>query len=109
MFGSDGNLWPVADMLFGQSGVDAHYEVDTRAGMELRKVRDAFPHLTLFGVISSHTLDTGTKEDVEKEVLSCIEAAKEKGSIVVGCSNIIASTTPIENVKAMVETIRKYR
>ena len=109
MFASDGNLWPVADDLFGASGVDCFYEIDSIAGMDLGKLRDAFPDLTLMGNIASGTLHRGTKEDVINETMACLEVAKEKGSCIVGCSNQIVSQTPVENWWAMIETIQNNR
>jgi len=109
MFASDGDLWPVADDLFGASGVDCFYEIDGKAGMDLRKLRERFPHLTLMGNISSYTLHRGSKKDVIAETLDCINAAKECGSIIVGCSNQIVSQTPIENFWAMMETMWENR
>lgn len=106
-FASDGNLWPIADDLFPI--VDGFYEIDRRAGMDLRLLRERYPHLTLIGNISSHTLHMGTKDEVIEETLSCIEAAKEHGSIIVGCSNLIVSQTPEENFLAMLETMRENR
>lgn len=105
MFASDGNLWPVADDLFGSSGVDAYYEIDLRAGMDLRRLRERFPHLTLLGGISSYTLHRGSREDVVRETLAALEVAKELGSTMVGCSNLIVSQTPMENFWAMMETL----
>ena len=104
-FASDGNLWPIADDLFPI--VDGFYEIDRRAGMDLKLLRERYPHLTLIGNISSHTLHLGTKEEVIEETLSCIETAKEYGSIVVGVSNLIMPQTPEENFLAMLETIRE--
>ncbi|MBM3502161.1 MAG: hypothetical protein FJX74_26210, partial [Armatimonadetes bacterium] len=46
MFASDGDLWPVAEDLFGASGVDCFYEIDRRAGMDLRRLRERYPRLT---------------------------------------------------------------
>ena len=109
MFASDGNLWAVADDLFGESGVDCFYEIDRLAGMELSKLRQRFPHLTLMGNISSTTLHIGTRDDVIAETLSCLEDAKKWGSIIVGCSNQIVAQTPIENFWAMMETLRENR
>lgn len=106
-FASDGNLWPIADDVF--PNVDGFYEIDRRAGMDLRLLRERYPHLTLVGNISSHTLHLGTKEEVIEETLSCMEAAKELGSIIVGCSNLIVSQTPEENLLAMLETMRENR
>jgi hypothetical protein len=109
LFASDGNLWSVADDLFGNSGVDGFYEIDGKAGMDLGKLREKFPHLTLIGNISSVTLHIGTKDDVINETLSCINEAKKSGGIIVGVSNAIVKGTPEENIWAMVETMKKYR
>ncbi|MCD6290734.1 MAG: hypothetical protein J7M34_09560 [Anaerolineae bacterium] len=109
LFASDGNLWPIAEDLFGRSGVDGYYEIDRRAGMDLRKLRQRFPRLTLLGNISSHTVHMGTKEEVVAETLSCLEEAKECGGVIVGCSNYFVPHTPVDNVLAVLETIRQYR
>ena len=109
LFASDGNLWPVADDLFGNSGVDGFYEIDGKAGMDLRKLRERFPHLTLIGNISSHTLHTGAKEDVVRETMSCLDEARRSRGIIVGVSNYILPGTPEENLWAMIEIMREHR
>jgi len=109
LFGSDGNLWPIADDLFGKSGVDGYYEIDGRAGMDLADLRRRYPNLTCIGNISSHTLHRGSVEDVISETKSCIEKAKINNGIVVGVSNQITSATPRENVCAMLETISRFK
>jgi len=109
LFASDGDLWPVADDLFGASGVDSFYEIDRRAGMDLARLRDTFPHLTLLGGIASETLHMGTKEEVIAEVRSALAVAKEKGGIIVGCSNLIVAPTPAENIWAMMESLHAER
>jgi len=109
LFGSDGNLWPLADDLFGKSGVDGYYEIDRRAGMDLGDLRRRYPALTCLGNISSHTLHRGSVEDVISETRSCIDEAQINKGIVVGVSNQITSATPRENISAMLETISRYR
>ncbi len=109
MFASDGDLWPVADDLFGAAGVDAFYEVDVRAGMDLRRLRERFPHLTLLGGINSATLHRGTRDDVVRETLAALDVARQLGSIMVGCSNLIVCQTPMENFWAMMETLWENR
>lgn len=106
-FASDGNLWPIAADLFPV--VDGFYEIDSRCGMDLRRLREAFPHLTLIGNISSYTLHMGTKEQVIAETRACLDAAKEYGGIIVGVSNLIVPPTPEENFFAMVETLAEER
>ena len=109
LFASDGDLWPVADDLFGTAGVDGYYEIDRRAGMDLGRLRQRFPCLTLLGNISSHTVHLGTKEEVVEETISCIEEAKRSRGIIVGVSNYLVPGTPVENVTVLLETIRQYR
>jgi hypothetical protein len=109
LFASDGNLWPLASDLFGRSGVDGYFEIDRDAGMDLRRLRQAFPHLTLIGGISSRTLHRGTRQEVVAQVLDALQAARELGSIIVGVSNYPLPGTPAENILAMLETIRDNR
>lgn len=109
LFASDGDLWPVAEDLFGRSGVDGFYEIDRRAGMDLKRLRERFPGLTLIGNIHSCTLHRGSREEVVAETLSCLEAARQHRGILVGISNLPMPGTPTENVMAMLETIEKYR
>lgn len=108
-FASDGNLWPVADDLFGVSGVNFFFEVDVRAGMELRPLRERFLRLTLMGGINSQTLHRGTVDDVVRETSAALEAAHEYGGCVVGCSNQIVAGTPMANFWAMMETLERGR
>ena len=109
LFASDGDLWPVADDLFDAAGVDGFYEIDRRAGMDLGKLRERFPDLTMIGNISSHTVHLGTKEEVVAETMSCLEEAKQRSGVIVGASNYFVPGTPVENVIAVMETIRDHR
>ncbi len=109
LFASDGNLWPVAESLFGKSGVDGYFEIDRRAGMDLEKLRNKYPNLTLLGNISSWTLSQRTKEDVRNEVLSCLEVAKKYSGVIVGLSNYIQPETPHENIDVLIETLEANR
>ena len=106
-FASDGNLWPVAEDLFGNSGVQGFYEIDRRCEMDLEVIRDTFPHLKLCGGIASETLHQGTVEDVVAETRSALEVARRRGQIVVGISNQVVPATPLENFDAMMETLHE--
>jgi hypothetical protein len=108
MFASDGDLWPVADDLFGASGVHAFYEVD-RQFMQFRDVRARFPHLRLLGGIRSQVLHLGSPAAVVAETRTAVEDAHALGGCIVGCSNQIVAGTPEENFWAMMETLDRYR
>jgi uroporphyrinogen-III decarboxylase len=107
-FASDGNLWPVADDMFGASGTDAFHEIDRLAGMDHWKLRERYPNLTCFGNISTITLHLGSREDVIAEARDNAEAALELGGIICGVSNQVPPLVPIENVIAMIETLEEY-
>jgi hypothetical protein len=110
LFASDGNLWPVADDLFGAAGVDGYYEIDRRAGMDLRRLRTRFPRLTLVGAnVSSHTLAIGTPAEVAAEVRDCLDAARELGGILVGLSNYAMPETPAANLHALLAAVARWR
>jgi len=108
VFASDGNLWPVADDLFGASGTDAFHEIDRLAGMDHWRLRERYPNLTCFGNISTITLHLGTKDDVIRECRDNAEAALQLGGVLCGVSNQVVPLAPIDNVIAMVETLEEY-
>ena len=105
LFASDGDLWPVADDLFGRCGVDGYFEIDRLAGMDLARLRERYPDLTLIGNISSRTLHRGTPEDVTAEARSCLEEADRSGGIIVGVSNYVMPETPPENIDALLTAL----
>jgi uroporphyrinogen decarboxylase len=109
LFGTDGNVWPIADDLYGESGIDGHYEFDRRAGMDPVRVHERFPHLVMLGNISCHLLDTGTPDEVREQTRKCIEQAKATNKVIAGSSNLILPTTPRANVDALLETLDRYR
>jgi len=109
LYASDGDLWSVADDLFGAGGVHGYYEIDRRAGMDLAELRRRFPHLTLIGNISSHTVHLGSRQDIVAEAMSCLQEAKRSRGVIVGVSNAFVPGTPMENVETLLETIRHHR
>jgi hypothetical protein len=101
---SDGNLWPVADALFGQARPHAYYECDYDAGMRFADLRRAFPELVLIGNVSCPLLLSGTPEQVRERTLECVEAAAPR--VIIASANSILHGTPPENVSAMYEAAR---
>jgi hypothetical protein len=108
-FGSDGYFWDVADSLYIDSGIDGHYEADCTCGMDIRSVRSRYPNITVIGGIGASTLDRGSKEQVKKQVMEAVSAAKEYGGAIVGCSNLVSPSTPIGNFELMMELLHKYK
>jgi len=104
---SDGNLWPVADELFGKIRPHGYGEIDWAAGMDPKQLREAFPELVLFGnVPCGTTLIEGTPENVAETTMYVIDSAAPR--LVLGSSNSILHGTPVDNVYAMFETAKTY-
>lgn len=105
VFRSDGNLWPVADDLFGAGRPAGYGEIDWEAGMDAAKIRAAFPGLTLFGNVPCGTIMLrGRPEDVAEATRHVVRAAAPR--VVVGTSNSIMHGTPAQNVYALYEAAR---
>ena len=109
VYGCDGNIWPLAGMLFDEIGLDGWIEVDKSAGMDLRELRRRYPRQVFFGNIPVQVLHHGTADDVRREALECLEAAHEAGGIVVGCSNMIMPGTPPANIEALLAALAQVR
>ncbi|MCM8820888.1 MAG: uroporphyrinogen decarboxylase family protein, partial [Candidatus Omnitrophica bacterium] len=54
------------------------------------------------------TLVSGTKEDIEKEVIECIRDAGKGGGLILTSSNSIHYNVPARNFLYMLEAARKY-
>ena len=106
---SDGHFWPVAADVFETAGVDGWFETDRSSGMELRPLRERFPNVVFQGTIRSQVLHRGTRDDVLRETMECLEAAHDLGGIIVGASNLIMPGSPPENITTMLETIEANR
>ena len=103
LFRSDGDLWPVARELFGESGVDGYGEIDYDAGMRIPEVQARFPKLTCWGNVSCRLLRLGRPEQIRDLVNELMEKALPGGRWILGSSNTILPKTPVENVLAMYE------
>lgn len=109
VFRTDGVTWPVADSLWGRSGVHAAGEIDFGAGMRLEVLRQRFPRLTLFGNIDcGGVILTGTTEQVRETVRANLEETGGIGHIF-GASNAIMPETPVENYLAMLDESDRFK
>ena len=106
---SDGDFWPVADDLFLTAGVDGWMETDRSAGMDLRRLRETYPDVTIQGNVRTQLLHQGTVDDVIRETMECLEVAHDLGGVMVGASNLIMPGTPPDNTLAMLRAIEENR
>lgn len=106
IFRSDGDVWPISDHLFHEGGADAYYEVDYEAGMHFDKLRKKYPHLVLMGNVSCSVLLNGTPQEVAERTRECIQAAYPR--VILGSANAILHGTPVENVYAMLQEVKRH-
>ena len=106
-FRTDGWLWPIADMLFGESGVGGYGEIDAQAGMDVLEVKKKFPRLVCWGGMDCGRLLTfGTPQEIADETKRVLDGCREVGGLIFGSSNAIHSAIPTANYLAMIEAAR---
>lgn len=109
LFRTDGNIWPVAQELLVDSGVDGYGEIDIDAGMELREIKRQFPHLTLWGGIScGSALVFDRPERIREKVREVMRDCAPGGGLIFGSSNAVHDGVPTEHFVAMQEAAREF-
>jgi len=106
---SDGNLWSIMDILI-DSGYDGINPLEPQAGMDLKKVKDAYGgKICLLGNIDcKELLPAGTPDQVEAAVKQAIEVAATGGGYILCDSNSLHPGVNPENCIAMFEATKKY-
>jgi hypothetical protein len=99
-FRSDGNLWSLVDMLFGEAACPGYGETDRDASMTVAAVRARFPWLVIWGNVSSSLLARGTPAQVRQQARAALNEAGGRGYFQ-GCSNALVQGTSLKNVRAM--------
>jgi uroporphyrinogen decarboxylase len=106
IYHSDGKIFEIIEDLL-DCGFNAIHPIEPKA-MAIEEVNDKYNgRLCLLGNIEMDTLIRGSREDVEKLVLKNLKNIASKGFYACGASNTITTPMPIENVKAMVDAVRK--
>lgn len=105
---SDGNMWGLCESIFVRAGVQAYGEVDRNASMTVGAVHARYPGVVILGNVSSFTLCNGTEEQVREETRATLTESAGYDYIA-GPSNAIVHGTPVKNVWAMVEEIKKFK
>ncbi len=109
LFRTDGDVWPLAQELFVESGVDGYGEIDIDAGMDVAEVKRSFPHLTLWGGVScGSALVFDRPEEIREKVRAAMAACKPGGGYIFGSSNSIHTGIPTRNFLAMQEAARDF-
>jgi len=109
LFRTDGNVWPITQDLFVNSGVDGYGEIDIDAGMNPAEIKRKLPHLTMWGGIScGKLLSFGTPAQVREAVKRVLEECMPGGGFILGSSNSIHHGVRTRNYLAMLEAAREF-
>lgn len=107
MLHSDGNIMSLLPDIV-DAGVRAYQGIDVMAGMDLRKVKQAFgDKLCLIGNVDPRVIEFGTEEDVEREVRRCLESAAVGGGFMLSVSANVSANSNVDNFIHMLEFARK--
>ena len=100
VFRTDGDIWPLAEMLFVEAGCPGFGEADRDAGMSVAAMRKRYPDLVIWGNVSSSFLAGATPAQVREEAKRVLDEADGRGCFQ-ACSNAIVRGTPAANVEAL--------
>ena len=93
---------------FIEAGFDAIQPLEAKCGQDVRVLKKLYAgKITLFGNIDIRKL-SGTRQDVEEEVVSKIEVAKQGGGYIFHSDHSVPPTVSFENYSYAVELVKKH-
>jgi len=106
---TDGNITDCVEYIV-KAGADAVEPLEYESGARLKPLKERFgDKITLIGnVPATFTLTYGSVEDTIKITKQCLLDAAEGGGYILGPGSDVLGTCKLENLKAMVQTVRKY-
>jgi len=106
---SDGDVTETIPFLIN-SGVDAIEPLEYESGMRLKPLKQKYgSEICLIGNISAtYVLTYGSIETTIEATKQALQDAAYNGGYILGAGSDILSTCKYENVKAMVETVKKF-
>lgn len=106
---SDGDVSETIPYLI-DSGVDGIDPLEYESGMRLKTLKEEFgANICLIGNISAtYVLTYGSKETTIEVTKQALQDAAKGGGFILGAGSDILGTCKYENVKAMIDTVKKY-
>ena len=106
---SDGDVSETLPFIIN-SGIDGIDPLEYESGMRLKPLKKEFgANLCLIGNISAtNVLTYGSIETTVEATKQAIQDAAEGGGYILGAGSDILGTCKYENVKAMIDTVKKY-
>jgi len=109
MLHCDGNIGAILPDVV-HSGIDAWQPLERKGSNDLKYVKETYGKIiTPVGNVDSSTvLPFGSKEDVIRQTLECIEVAGPGGGYILGSDHSLHDGIPVSNILTMIETVKKY-
>ena len=102
-----GNALPILEDLI-KAGIDAYNPIEAKAGLDVVELKKRFgKRLAYCGNLDVRVLAGGTKDDVRREVLHKLNAARG-GGYIPQSDHSVASNIPPENYCYAIDLIREY-
>jgi len=107
---SDGDLWLVIEDFLLGCEVDGYLEIDSFAGMDLRRLKQGYgDRITFYGNIDcGNVLSFASPEEIRRHVIACLEAGMGSGGHILCASNAIIESIPLVNYVAYVNAYRDF-
>ena len=106
----DGNTNRLLDSLVYEVGIDAHHPIEPSAGMDIFALKKQYgDRITLMGNLDCGDLLTnGTPDQVATHSKTLIDGLAPGGGYIFSSSNSIHDGVKLENLYAMLDTVKSY-
>ena len=107
---SDGDLWPVIDDFLLGCEVDGYLEIEMRAGMDMKRLKERYgSRITFYGNMDCGTiLSFWPEEEVRRVTHESLRDGWGRGGHIFCSSNAITESVTLGRYLAMVEEYRSY-
>jgi uroporphyrinogen decarboxylase len=107
---TDGNIWPILDMMVDEAGIDAIDPLEPLAGMDIGEAKARYgDRIAVIGNIDcTELLPHATEAEVEVAVQETIAKAAPGGGFILASSNSIHPAVKPDNYRAMVDAGRRW-
>jgi hypothetical protein len=107
---SDGDLWPVIDDFLLGCEVDGYLEIEMRAGMDMKRLKERYgSRITFYGNMDCGTiLSFWTEEEVRRVTRESLRDGRGGGGHIFCTSNAITESVTLNRYLAMVAEYRSF-
>ncbi len=103
-----GNIMPIIEDLV-EVGLDCIAPLDPLGGFSVKEIKEKVgDSIALMGGVNTLSFINSTKEEIEREAISCIEGASKSGGYILGSGCVVPRNAQIENIIALKNLVETY-